>query len=167
MANLKIGGFFFFSNKALYWDRKQLVEGLYFWRIRLGCCGEKLLSAVSDEWVIGNDSSASSSVLACESAVFLSSVSMLPSQLRSTFPGEGLSLPCCLGPGGSAHLMGPLSVTQEKESQDWLIVFMQMFLHFLRIVGCLWRFLLPSRKIQRRSIQRMKFGIGAIVGSSS
>lgn len=41
--------FFFFSNKALYWDRKQLVEGLYFWRIRLGCCGEKLLSAVSDE----------------------------------------------------------------------------------------------------------------------
>lgn len=31
----KSESFCFFSNKALYRDRKQLVVGLYFWRMRL------------------------------------------------------------------------------------------------------------------------------------
>lgn len=69
-------------------DRKQLVMGLYFWMMRLvgGGMGyrKKLLSAMSDEGGIGNDSSAGSLVLPSESAAIPFSVSKLESQLGET-----------------------------------------------------------------------------------
>lgn len=136
MATLKV---FLFKNKALCRARKQLVAGLYFWRMRLVGAGseEKMLSAVSDEWVIGNGNSASGLALASESALSPSSGSVPESTGTGAVPGEarpallsgapGLCPPdanCSVTCPGGERITEPSSCFHAVVSeflQDWLV----------------------------------------------
>lgn len=122
--------------------------------------GEKLLSAVSDEWVIGNDSSAGNLVLASESAVISSSASMLESQMWE-IPFLARAPPC-----PDVWDIKALPTWCELTCQGgkrFYLVFMQIFLSFFRMDKCSWFLpLLASRNTQCLSIQRMKFWIDVI-----
>lgn len=164
MANLKV--ILKKKKKAVFRDRKQLVVRLYFWRTRLaggGVWGEIAFCHVRwmsyRKWSLSQQLGASQWV----SSELLLSLIMGIAGSCDNLPGETPPCPAVQAPG-SAPMMWTiyLPVLMEKDSQNCLLVSMQLFLSFFRTDWCFLIFPNTLQKHQWLYFQRMKFGINVI-----